>query len=808
MADQTIDSLNLQISASTQQAISSINKLLTSLKGVNISLKSISSSGIRTYSKEIGRMAATFNSLNNIKTTGVDEVLRKLETLSKLDLSKLNGQQVKIGVDIDTTLGNETKNLEYSIQKTIDEIDVNADKLSEKLAKSFNIKGSAKKALTNQVREISKDIAATFNGENVTPPSTTNSSIEKIKDIIWENGSQIESKLNGTFGEVEQAYQELLDYFNNHKITMTPDIKSAVKYNEYLKDGFLRNFVNSGGINLSDFASGNGNEGLLYNLNIKDALDNAYSDAAKLNIIIDKIKEARETLKSINFSDLGETDDTFDMAEHSVYGEISDLYDSIAKTATESLKSNMQGANGMLPVDVNVNQDKIVRDIRNAINKVAELKYNAVKVNLNVDTQSIKDSITQKLSEIDSGQLTGAADSMEKLSNSMQSMGSINYKDNGLNAIVNSLGRLAKTDMSAFDTGKFSSLMTSLSELSNIPDVSNNINRFVNAIAKLASAGNNVSLSANALPKLGANLKKVTTSLSKTSEVSSSMNNFVSSISKLASAGNRTGQTAEQLTQLGEGLKNFVNSLQDAPEISENILRMTEALGNLASSGTKASTFFNGFGKSSSSGGFGNTSKIAGVTSSIKQLATGVLQLSGSGARGLSNVITKLKSLGSSSNSIQTATFNLKNLFATIVGYRGISGILNSITGFFSSSLEGKGILEIGSDIAEIENVVDVSFGSMADKAYEFAESATESYGLSELAAKEYSGTMMAMLKSSGLGNTKEMKAQAAEMSTTLAGLAGDMASFFNIDTDTAFYKIRAGISGKQNLAPRYRNVA
>lgn len=80
----------------------------------------------------------------------------------------------------------------------------------------------------------------------------------------------------------------------------------------------------------------------------------------------------------------------------------------------------------------------------------------------------------------------------------------------------------------------------------------------------------------------------------------------------------------------------------------------------------------------------------------------------------------------------------------------------------------------------------------MADKAYEFASTATEQYGLSELAAKQYAGTMMAMLNSTGVAQDA-----AAEMSTTLAGLAGDLASFYNISTDEAFMKLRSAIAGE-----------
>lgn len=104
----------------------------------------------------------------------------------------------------------------------------------------------------------------------------------------------------------------------------------------------------------------------------------------------------------------------------------------------------------------------------------------------------------------------------------------------------------------------------------------------------------------------------------------------------------------------------------------------------------------------------------------------------------------------------------------------------------------GKESIKLASDIEEVQNVIDVTFGQGAAQIEEFAQTAAEAFGLSELSAKQYTGTMGAMLKSSGLA-TK----QAQEMSVALAGLTGDLASFYNLDTDTAFEKIRSGISGE-----------
>lgn len=98
----------------------------------------------------------------------------------------------------------------------------------------------------------------------------------------------------------------------------------------------------------------------------------------------------------------------------------------------------------------------------------------------------------------------------------------------------------------------------------------------------------------------------------------------------------------------------------------------------------------------------------------------------------------------------------------------------------------------LASDLSEVQNVVDTTFGAGAEKIYAWAKSAGEAYGLSELAALQYTSTLGAMFKSMGLGQS-----EIETMSTSLTGLAGDMASFYNLDPEIAFEKLRAGIAGE-----------
>lgn len=104
----------------------------------------------------------------------------------------------------------------------------------------------------------------------------------------------------------------------------------------------------------------------------------------------------------------------------------------------------------------------------------------------------------------------------------------------------------------------------------------------------------------------------------------------------------------------------------------------------------------------------------------------------------------------------------------------------------------GKKSVMLASNLQEVQNIVDTAFGKDAPRIDKWAKDAAEAFGLSELQAKKFSGTMGAMLRSSGLTGEKVY-----ELSTNMTGLAADFASFYNIDHETAFMKIRSGISGE-----------
>lgn len=422
-----------------------------------------------------------------------------------------------------------------------------------------------------------------------------------------------------------------------------------------------------------------------------------------------------------------------------------------------------------LDIQISSSTEKAVRALTNLSNKLTEVNSALGGVNTNGLRSCVRE--LGKLKELDIGKMTSIAVGIGKFSNSIKTMGGVDYKGSGLNAVINSINRLSQVDVSGFDSGKLGEIIHQLSNLTEIPDVSSGVNRFVNSMARLANSGEYIANVSAELPGLGRNLKSIVESFTSVGDISEPVNRLVQSIAQLASSGNRIGQTSSQLGTLAKEVLSFFDVMKTAPKISENTIRMTEALAKLANAGGKVNSA-----KNSISSAF---SKLSSATSSLGNIVSKTSSIIGTGVKG---IIGWFQRLGNSSSGIKTASFNLGNLLKTAISFKAIRALANL----------GKSAIGFGSDITEIENVVDVSFGSMADEAYKFASTAKEQFGLSELAAKQYSGTMMAMMKSSGVAQDA-----ASKMSISLAGLAGDIASFYNIDTDTAFQKIRSGISGE-----------
>lgn len=140
----------------------------------------------------------------------------------------------------------------------------------------------------------------------------------------------------------------------------------------------------------------------------------------------------------------------------------------------------------------------------------------------------------------------------------------------------------------------------------------------------------------------------------------------------------------------------------------------------------------------------------------------------------------------------------LKNTTNTIKS-SGIEGALGKIGKVAAAAFSikaivgfGKECIELGSDLAEVQNVVDVTFGDLNTQVNEFAQNAIDQFGLGQTVTKKYVGTFGAMSKAFGFSNEEALK-----MSETLTGLTGDVASFYNLSSDESYTKLKSVFTGE-----------
>lgn len=142
--------------------------------------------------------------------------------------------------------------------------------------------------------------------------------------------------------------------------------------------------------------------------------------------------------------------------------------------------------------------------------------------------------------------------------------------------------------------------------------------------------------------------------------------------------------------------------------------------------------------------------------------------------KGLKNTTNTIKSSG-----IENSLKKIGKLAAAVFSVKAIVNF-------------GKECINLGSDLAEVQNVVDVTFGSLNIEVNRFAENAITQFGLGQTVTKKYVGTFGAMAKAFDFNNEA-----ALAMSETLTGLTGDVASFYNLSSDEAYTKLKSVFTGE-----------
>jgi methyl-accepting chemotaxis protein len=342
----------------------------------------------------------------------------------------------------------------------------------------------------------------------------------------------------------------------------------------------------------------------------------------------------------------------------------------------------------------------------------------------------------------------------------IKAIGNLQSKLQGLGDTLNSLNGAS---ISNFASG-MSHLATSLRSVSSI-----DTRTFSKIATNMEKLGN---LDTARLVSSASALKSMATELSgfaNISKQSAEITQLTASISKLGSKS--AGYAAENIKNLGSALKEVMTTLSSAPRVSNNIIQMTNALANLSQQGSKV-----GSASRSLVTSFSNTTK------SIKR--------TGSGFRGLASTIGKF--------------------YATYWLVMRAVGKLGST-------------VDLASQLTEVQNVVDTTFGDMASKVDDFTKTSIQDFGMSELTVKQISSRFQALGTSVGITSQQVANGTAvankalmsqnntlykttdsmADMSLNLTRLAGDMASFYDVDQADVAKSLQSIFSG--TIAPLRR---
>lgn len=735
-----IDSLEIAIQAQAQSASRQIDNLYSKLGTLAKALNG-TTGGYRKTATEIGRVTAAVRSLANTRIPNFERIVTQVSSLSTA-INGLQGKKVNIEVGVD--IPKSASQLQYAIDKAADSVGGVADEISEKLINEYSLKGKARTAMRAAVNEMVSELASGFDGEGFAKNIFYNDDLrERLSGIIRDYG-KIGSELVGDEKRISEA------------------------------------------LSGTDFVS-------------------AKTDIGKIKSVISEIDDPTVAAH----------------AEEAILNSILSASDKAMNALRKSFDDTMKIASNEMTLNIDVNQDKIVRDIQNAINRATNVEYKPVEVTLAINKQNITDKVTQELQNVNVGRLPQIADAYERLLGSIATAHTALNNSGALNNFVNALTRLTNVDLGKFDIAKFGDITNTVSTLAST-DVSGSVSKLVSALARLVNVGDTVNITAQALPALGAALRDVFGNIASI-DITDVTERIFTAFTRLATSGQKASTAAQNLPNVTAAVRGFFDAMAEVPAINDTTLRMVESFTALATTGRRIGSVGNQVTKAfkdvdtagnktvkTFSDVSGKSNLVVNAFKKMLNACKNAISGIGSGAKKL---LSHFKQIGQGSNHIQKATLSLKNLLQVALGFYGIRTLFNW----------GKDAVEFASDLTEVQNVVENSFGTQGTKnVEEFAETANKSFGMTELTAKKVAARYQAM--GNAMGITAGQVAQATQniaknlnadlyddtgeamgaMSINLTKLAADMASFYNVEQDTAAEALNAVYTGQTRPLRQY----
>lgn len=736
MPDVSIDSIQLEVASSSSDAEKSLERLSASLMGLNKVLGKVGSNAGRLQS-----MVNSLSALSRLKIPSFSKAVEQLTKLSQIDLKNLE----KINLDINLSGLSDAEKKAIAVRNTLESFKPQAKEVSKQLQQAFSLDGNATAQVRSAIQQYYKAIAEGGDKAQRTDILTG------LQQTIINAGSVARTTVDSTYSYLNEKQKEFLQEFGGGKKLFIPSDQLANAFGLHAGDAGKRLGENlqyvvtdaMKGIKIDDSAWSeiidNYGNGRLFG---SGELENLHETADRVTVIINKLKELKNvSSQRIALSEAITSPDTatWQAASNAVSESVSKSIRGSKAEIEAAMQSQYEKFSMQIPLDISVDQARFENQIRAAIEQARHADYGKIDVDLKVSTEKLKNSVTQALSGGDVKDIQGLVGGLNDMVAAMREMSQIDVKSSGITTFVNALARLSKE-----------------------------------------SANFNKEFAPTTFQQLSDGIK----SLSGTEEIAKSFGTFINSINRFIGSSKNMKATVEVFPSLSSQIQSFFTAISQTP-ISDNTVRMAEALAEISRSGRRAGAAMQSLGESARESGI-QFSAFNKVTESIKFGFKSLLTLFkkfGSGAvSALKSVISKVKELGKTKDSVNTLHFSLKNLLTTLIGFHGIRGVFNWT----------KDAVKAGADLTEIDHIVESVYGNMSDSVKNWADNMIENYGIASSEAKRYAGTLTAMAQASGVTADK-----AAALGMNLTEAAGDLSAFFNIGTAESFQKIQSGLAGQ-----------
>ncbi len=355
---------------------------------------------------------------------------------------------------------------------------------------------------------------------------------------------------------------------------------------------------------------------------------------------------------------------------------------------------------------------------------------------------------------------------------------------NSVDKLINQLTRLS-TSLATVNGSSLSSLANGVSQLGSAMQNMNagtaDFTRLAKNITKIGSVDS--AALANTATSLEA-VTKAVASISVIPQNATQVTEFAKSLGKLGSKS--IENAVVNIPKLGNALNGLMTTLSRAPTVSQNVIQMTNALANLASQGSKVGTSSNSLQKSL----YGISTSARTATKSSWSLASAIGKFYATYfmvIRGSKKLIEAIKST--------TDYIEAFNYQAVAFGKIGSE---------WDKDYEKYGYDNATAYAESFQNRVNDTLGKLSGLKVNvqgglLEESGAKNLGLNIQEITQYASQLASVTNS--LGQTGEAT---TAITKSMAMLAGDISSLFNVDYSTVAQNLQSGLIGQSRALYKY----